>query len=635
MGGYQYMRLQARLDTLSGRLTARHVLFALFALCGTWSLYLFLFSRPYSFPPPIPGIGQPGFRPRPDAPWEESLEPTSWAGKAQRVKQAYMHAYEGYLTYAHGKDELLPLSNKSKNNFNGWGVSLFDSLDTMLLMGLNDEFTEALDVVQNCTFEMHPREHAPFFETVIRYLGGLLSAYALSGDRLLLDKAEDLGRKLAPAFGTASGFPVYAVNPTTGDARGSIIGSLAEIGSCQIEYMYLAKATGKKEFYDLADGVIKGLAKADSEVSHLGGMLPVRFNLTSGKPWDDELTVGAAADSAHEYLLKQYLLTSRTDRKSLEMYLRATTHILTQLLYLTPTRKLLYVTDSRGPQFLLSHRFEHLSCFFPGLLALGAHLLPLDDLPSLGISWPALSADLSPAAQENWALLGKYRLSDVHRWAAEGLAQACYLSYADQRSGLGPDEMTMHAESVPVTPEPGTNKGAGGTVRRNVRWVDALEKWRVRGRRGSPPGVQEERPIVYSDDEKSAGSNRPKGRDRDYAARKMEYLLRPETVESLYLMWRTTGDVRWRNRGWDIFAAIEREAWTPSGYASIRNVDFSPAPQKDDMPSFYLAETLKYLYLLFTDDDLVPLDKWVFNTEAHPLPVFEWTADEKARFGIP
>jgi hypothetical protein len=50
--------------------------------------------------------------------------------------------------------------------------------------------------------------------------------------------------------------------------------------------------------------------------------------------------------------------------------------------------------------------------------------------------------------------------------------------------------------------------------------------------------------------------------------------------------------------------------------------------------SFFLAETLKYLFLLFSDDDLVPLDKWVLNTEAHPLPVFEWTADERARFGI-
>ena len=50
--------------------------------------------------------------------------------------------------------------------------------------------------------------------------------------------------------------------------------------------------------------------------------------------------------------------------------------------------------------------------------------------------------------------------------------------------------------------------------------------------------------------------------------------------------------------------------------------------------SYFLAETLKYLYLLFLDEDLVPLDKWVFNTEAHPLPVFEWTAQEREAYGI-
>lgn len=50
--------------------------------------------------------------------------------------------------------------------------------------------------------------------------------------------------------------------------------------------------------------------------------------------------------------------------------------------------------------------------------------------------------------------------------------------------------------------------------------------------------------------------------------------------------------------------------------------------------SWFLAETLKYLYLLFSPDDLIPLDKWVLNTEAHPLPVFEWSPEEKSTFGL-
>ena len=51
--------------------------------------------------------------------------------------------------------------------------------------------------------------------------------------------------------------------------------------------------------------------------------------------------------------------------------------------------------------------------------------------------------------------------------------------------------------------------------------------------------------------------------------------------------------------------------------------------------SYALAETWKYLYLLFREDDPLPLDRWVFNTEAHPLPVFEWYETDKKTYGIP
>jgi mannosyl-oligosaccharide alpha-1,2-mannosidase len=67
--------------------------------------------------------------------------------------------------------------------------------------------------------------------------------------------------------------------------------------------------------------------------------------------------------------------------------------------------------------------------------------------------------------------------------------------------------------------------------------------------------------------------------------------------------------------------ALERHCRTENGYSGIRDV-YQSHPQQDDVQqSFFLAETLKYLYLIFSDDDLIPLDKWVFNTEAHPLPV--------------
>ena len=61
---------------------------------------------------------------------------------------------------------------------------------------------------------------------------------------------------------------------------------------------------------------------------------------------------------------------------------------------------------------------------------------------------------------------------------------------------------------------------------------------------------------------------------------------------------------------------------TASGYAGLRDVNLKQGRSlEDSMPSFWLAETLKYLYLLFAEDDVLPLDQWVFNTEAHPFRV--------------
>lgn len=95
--------------------------------------------------------------------------------------------------------------------------------------------------------------------------------------------------------------------------------------------------------------------------------------------------------------------------------------------------------------------------------------------------------------------------------------------------------------------------------------------------------------------------------------------LRPELAESLFVLYRRTGDAVWRERGlvlldaWDACCRVER------GYTVLTDVD--PVVQGDGTPSFWLAESLKYLLLLFEDESVVDLRSWVLNTEAHPLPV--------------
>ncbi|KAJ7780232.1 glycoside hydrolase [Mycena maculata] len=494
--------------------------------------------------------------------------------RAQRIRDAYVHAYASYKQDAWTFDELLPVSGGSVNNFNGWGVSVFDSLDTMWIMGLYELFAEGLEVVTQATFEVEPGEYAPFFETTIRYLGGLLSAYALSGEPILLQKADELGASLLPAFGTRSGFPMYAVNPQTGDTRGGWTGAVlwAEALSNQMEYKYLAHLTGRAEYFDKTQHIMEIMYNA----SITEGQFPTQWDAKTGKPSNNQFSVGAYADSAHEYLLKQWLLTAESEPKTKALYLRAAESIIDTLLYVTPNRNMLYVTDANNgsPSF----KFEHLSCFLPGMLALGVHTL---DLPA--------------------------HTKELHSWAAEGIATTCWLTYADQASGLGPDEMTM-TRSSPYS------KG---------KWTTLLAEWEANGRpSGVPPGLGPSNP------EHTPAT-------RDYRADKTTYLLRPEAIESFYILWRTTGDEVWRDRGWAVFEAIEKHARMDRGYASVATVDSTPVKHLDEMPSFFLAETLKYLYLMFVDQDIIPLDKWVFNTEAHPLPVFEWSSKERLRFKIP
>lgn len=133
------------------------------------------------------------------------------------------------------------------------------------------------------------------------------------------------------------------------------------------------------------------------------------------------------------------------------------------------------------------------------------------------------------------------------------------------------------------------------------------------------------------------------------------YILRPETFESYFILWRLTHDQKYRDWGWDAIEAIEKHCRSSGGFSGIKNV-YVENPQKDDVQqSFFLAESLKvclnlhyfnvifffylssivcnliqnlfscfilqYLYLLFSDDSLLPLDQWVFNTEAHVIPI--------------
>ena len=76
-------------------------------------------------------------------------------------------------------------------------------------------------------------------------------------------------------------------------------------------------------------------------------------------------------------------------------------------------------------------------------------------------------------------------------------------------------------------------------------------------------------------------------------------------------MYRVTGDETWRDKGWKMFQAVQTYTQTDLGNSAISDVTSSAPFQKDQMESFWLAETLKYYYLLFSDPSVVSLDEYV------------------------
>lgn len=126
------------------------------------------------------------------------------------IKAEFNHAWAGYKKVAFGHDEVRPISAAVEDPFNGWGATLVDALDTLWIMDLKEEFSEAVDMVKKIDFTTSARENIPVFETVIRYVGGLLGAYDISGQRysVLLEKAEEIAGIVIGAFDTPNRMPV-------------------------------------------------------------------------------------------------------------------------------------------------------------------------------------------------------------------------------------------------------------------------------------------------------------------------------------------------------------------------------------------------------------------------------------------
>lgn len=442
------------------------------------------------------------------------------------VVKAFKHAWKGYRQYAWGHDHLKPISKNHQDWF-GLGLTIVDSIDTIYIMGLEKEYSEARDWIdKHLQFDIN--RDVNLFEVTIRVLGGLLSIYHLTSDRMYLEKSVDLGDRLMACFDTDSGIPFSDVNLFTRKAHSpkwSPDSSTSEVTTIQLEFRDLSRITGDPKYEDAVSRVsqlVHNLEKTE-------GLVPIFINPNTGQfRFASTITLGARGDSYYEYLLKQWLQTGKTIDYLKDDYVTAISGVQERLVRKTVPNGFIFIGELLNGGKDFKPKMDHLTCYLPGTLVLGVH----NGLP------------------------------DSHKKLAEDLSTTCYQTYARHPTFLSP-EITYF----------------------NIQGESSNDFY-----------------VKIND---------------------AHNLLRPEFVESLWYMYQFSGNSTYQDWGWQIFQGFENFTKVPNGYTSIGNVrsaiDVRP---KDMMESFFLAETLKYFYLLFSDDPkLIDLDKYVVNTEAHILPI--------------
>ena len=341
------------------------------------------------------------------------------------------------------------------------------------------------------------------FETNIRVLGGLLSAYHLSGSKQLLTKATALGERLLLAFNTSTGLPwshinfekrdVYTDNARYQDQLGSPCGNcayLSEVGTLILEFRYLSHVSENPTFAKAVEKIYKSL----NAQSRVNGLWPVVVDLRTGRGLSGKLSFGGFGDSFYEYLLKAWIQGGKKDTLLWQWYADAVDGLSNVLIRRTSSGK------TYLPDYPSMDHMQHLACFTPGMLALGVHSNPDYDPQKA-------SRDMNLAKQ---------------------LLETCVEMYTTTASGLAPDTVKIEQDHI------------------------------------------------------HAADNR--------------YMLRPETVESLFILHQITKDNHYREQAWTIFNAIQQRCKVRRGYGAYRDVlaeQHSPEHVEDVMESFFVAETLK------------------------------------------
>ena len=314
---------------------------------------------------------------------------------------------------------------------------------------------------------------------------------------------------------------------------------------------YLSNVSGNDIYWRKAEKVMKVV----DDINVPDGLVPIFIQPQHGRFSTREILLGSRGDSYYgecilscndrlhlliysEYLIKQYLQTS--EPVYLEMWEEALVGIQKHLIIPTKYAKFSMVAKPPGGIWgPLSPKTDHLVCFLSGSIALGA----TDGLTEAEArrlpSWNAEKVRQMQLARE--------------------LTKTCWGMYKVTDTGIAPE----------------------------IAWFRAADE-SLQSRKDMPLA-----PLARS-------SNSEVVWKKDYNMNPLDAhnLQRPETVESLFLMWRITKDPIYREWGWEIFQAFLEHSTLPlgEGFSSLNNVNAIPPLRRDSIESFWLVSELLSLH---------------------------------------
>lgn len=274
--------------------------------------------------------------------------------RALAIKKSFQSSYYTYRKYAGHNDSLEPLSLQGVNDFGGFGATPIDALSTAIIMNDTAITNALIDFATRGTdFTKTNAKTLSLFETNIRYLGGLLSAYELSGKTHpnLVKQAKIVGDHLLTGWVGNNDIPYNTLmNWNTYGAPDTSTGAIiAEAGTLLLEMSKLSKYTKNSTYLDHAERSMKAVINSPAVFPGLYGQ---GINPVTNVPTDGYVTWGGGSDSFFEYLIKYAYMVGDSSSTYATTWIKSVQSSISNLL----------VKPYQHDELLCGYKFNFLLC---------------------------------------------------------------------------------------------------------------------------------------------------------------------------------------------------------------------------------------------------------------------------------